>query len=219
MSREALKRKRKTEKMLSKCNVLVNPNLPFIEDSKNLQLRTPTKLVKRMMILNVIAAYASDPDSKENITKNQVLSYLRDYGLEDAVSDSEWDFLNKKRYTVSDRAPFTWGFEAVNILAWTLGLINDMNQVSTSCDVMQLMKVVTKRTVEEILETTNLKSTKHFLDILDYLYRYNWAIVQASLDKKNLPNNENPMIIHQRLYTLNWVVNPDIPWDEISVDS
>lgn len=219
VSREALKRKKRIEKRLLKLDVPVNPNLPIVEDSKNMQMRASTELVKRMMILNVTAAYASDPDSKNNISKEQVLSYLRDYELEDSVTKSEWEFLNKKKYTVSDRAPLTWRFEAVNILAWTLGLINSMSKVSKSCDVMQLMKVVTKRSIEDILVDVKIVSTKEFLDMLDFLYRYSWASVQALLEKRNLSNNENSEIIYQRLYTLNWIVNPDISWDDISVDS
>ena len=66
-----------------------------------------------------------------------------------------------------------------------------------------------------------MRPVDEILDAADLNYRYDWACVNARIDRKSLPCGLNESVVVERHKALNWLIGADgaEDWDKIVVNT
>jgi Domain of unknown function (DUF4272) len=214
ISDEALARKTRSEDVLRLQGVRINSNLPVIEATSEIRLRSLSETAYRTLALLTVALKGEglEPSILEKIVKS--------YGLEGHFTPKESAFLGIAAPSEADRAVFTWRYESASVLLWALGYIEALGKPSTICDVPRAVTIMKERSAEQFISDAKLRSVARILDEADLIYRYHWAVVDARLNGKPSPPEVDPDITYERHYALNWLIGyMDQEWDHISTDT
>lgn len=121
-------RKIETNKYLESKGIPICEHLPLVENSQEVILRKPSEIATRIMILTGIIDTAFDEDRKE------IVSWLKEINLWEGVSKFEKKYLTKKSLTKEDKITASWRTEAVNVLFWSLGMVEKLDESIEECD-------------------------------------------------------------------------------------
>ena len=116
-------------------------------------------------------------------------------------------------------ANMSWRAEALNVLAWVLGLYDSLQDAKTTVETSDLAATLTKFS-EARVEAVKpaLRSTVEILDALDLTYRLHWTTEDARLTGDSTPE-VSADIISERHYALNRLTGfnntPGTAWDDI----
>jgi hypothetical protein len=87
----------------------------------------------------------------------------------------------------------------------------------TICDVPLLVETV-RDTAD--LTKNGLHSANNILNEVDLIYRYHWAVRQASLDGEFAPGGLDVGVVQERHHALNWLIcYCDADWDDVGTDT
>jgi hypothetical protein len=212
---KAEERKRKTEEALAKLNVQINPNLPLMESEEDAQIRDAQSIAERCLVLYSLIAVAHE------VPRENAIELLKDNNLWTSVSPEEKAFFESASPSKKEVIKATWRAEALWVLLWSLGYIKKLDWPSEYCDVSRIQDIM-PNTEEGILQFRNvakLRSVSEILDELDFIYRIDWAVVDARIQGKVSPARINPSIVYERHCALNWLASNDIEWDDITTDT
>ncbi len=213
-SSEALKRKRRSLKILKNEDVPYIEHLPVIQDSSQTTIRSEEVVAKRAMALYAVVQRAEE-ESKERYKER-----LTQYHIEDAVTPEELAFAESgepEEYMVlrmSQRMESYW------LLLWALGFTKQLSRPRSFCHVTQAKQIIDSRSAHQFLLDASLKSKKELLDAADLHYRYHWAVVDAELYGRKPPAGLEPVVVYERHYALNWLINyRNLEWDHVTTDT
>jgi hypothetical protein len=117
-----------------------------------------------------------------------------------------------------DRAQFIWRYEAAWTLLWALGFVARLGRPDQVCNVEFVAKTMIETTTSRFIEESELRPTADILDQADLIYRYHWAVRDASLKGQKIPARLNADVALERHHTLNWLIL-DEEWDDVSIDT
>ncbi|MGN1107293.1 MAG: DUF4272 domain-containing protein, partial [Huintestinicola sp.] len=72
---------------------------------------------------------------------------------------------------------------------------------------------------EEFKSKCNPRDINEILDVLDLYYRYHWACVNKQIDPNTPINGLDPAVVTERRRGLEWLINDEDDWNEISLDT
>lgn len=209
-----MNRKEKSEAKLKELGIPINPHLPKIESEEEVKLRSPKEIADRAIVLCSVAACG------EGHAQQEAIDFLRERNLWDATTQKERDFLLNANINEQDRINFTWRYESLWVLLWSLGYIEELNYPSTICDVPQAVNIILNTPHEQFLRQAKLRSVSEILDEADLIYRYDWAVVEACTHNKEVPCELDPGVVYERHYSLNWLIGyMDQEWDNVTTDT
>lgn len=208
-------RKIETNKYLESKGIPICEHLPLVENSQEVILRKPSEIATRIMILTGIIDTAFDEDRKE------IVSWLKDTNLWKDVSKSEKEYLTKKSLTKEDKIASSWRTEAVNVLFWSLGMVDKLNEPIKECDLTKAHEGTKEKygSLDNFIKQSEIRSTEEILDQIDLIYRIHWAVRDAILNNRPYPNGYDPSIVYERHYALNWITCYQEDWDDITTDT
>jgi hypothetical protein len=214
---EALERKERTEQMIVSMGVSVNHNLPPILASSETNLRAPKEIAERLVALAICNFVAFD-----HLSGGQALNYLEGYHLLHLLSPQERTFLEKP--TRQRKMQETWKSEAIWVLLWALGKVDDLGSPASLCDLNAVAEadypVGPNKDPNTFIQA--VKSSRSFAEVLDtndLYYRLHWAVVDARLQEKEIAQLHGG-VVYERHYALNWLINyRNQDWDEVSCDT
>ena len=208
-------RKIETNKYLESKGIPICEHLPLVENSQEVILRKPSEIATRIMILTGIIDTAFDEDRKE------IVSWLKEINLWEGVSKSEKEYLTKKSLTKEDKIAASWRTEAVNVLFWSLGMVDKLNEPIEECDLTKAYEGTKEKygALHNFIKQSEIRSTEEILDQTDLIYRIHWAVRDAGLNSRPYPNGYNPSVVYERHYALNWITCYQEDWDDITTDT
>jgi hypothetical protein len=138
-----------------------------------------------------------------------------------ALTPKEQAFLNDAAPDQQQITNFAWRYEALWLLAWALGLVEELCYPSETCDVGILSKTLLALDEEALLKNVKLLPTETLLDALDLHFRLHWLVRQRQQDDK--PSNGemggsdlDPGVVLERHHALNWLVHHGgAEWDDV----
>jgi hypothetical protein len=212
LTEEQLKRKEKSEAFIKSHGIKTNENLPCIQDSSLVKVRSKGEIIHRIYALLIIAARG------EGVEKARLDKVIEDMNII-SLSPKEKLIYNKEELSQQDKAYATWRYESLNVLLWATGK-TEYSFPNEICDVPKIVELLMRSKKEEFVESCKVKSTNEILDELDKIYRINWACVDARIKGETPSEKINPSVIYERHYALNWLTNyNDQEWDEVSTDT
>ncbi len=210
---DARKRKKATERQLKSLGVSVPESLPPVVGEVEVLLREPGEVATRAQALMAIAVLGESHGAGDPIPVKDLEAKIP-AGVA-ALTRKERRFFTAKRPTKQDILDATWRYEALQVLAWTLGLVDELAFPSKICDVPALAKAMLK-SKDDLIPRARLVKPAKVLDALDLHYRLHWAVRQAELDKKKTPADLEQGVVAERHHALNWLVRfQDADWDDV----
>lgn len=211
---DAHDRKNRTTKQLQQLDIKVPRTLPPVISEVEVDMRLATDVAKRALALFIVAVRAESLATKDEIKISELKN--RAPLAFDALSQKESDFLLNSSPAQDEIINFSWRYEALNLLLWALGFLDDLALPTKICDVPKIARIMINKRNEDFISNAHLRSNLEILDALDLHYRLHWAARQANLDKKDVPANLNIGVIKERHYALNWLIRfEDNDWDEV----
>ncbi|MFN0278682.1 MAG: DUF4272 domain-containing protein [Pyrinomonadaceae bacterium] len=207
-------RKSHSEAICRQAGIPVNDWLPVIENEKNSRVRNPEEVAWRAMCLCLVAMKAT------GLEQQTVLEILEQFRLEEKLSPDETKFVFAKESSDQDDNKFSWRFESYATFLWALGYV-ELKNPDQLCDAENVVAILKNAGSPEVfIDQAEPRSHSSILDILDLVYRYDWACVEARLKGTDIIDKLHPGVIYERHYALNWLVNYfDQAWDDISTDT
>jgi hypothetical protein len=210
-------RKLASETLLHKRGIRINLQLPEIESSEEVQLRSADELFRRMIALWAVVGTAQQRDA----------AYIRDYivhhEMETWLSDREREFFFNDVRTDEDRAQFSCKSEALFFLAWCAGLVKQIEIPLSESSLKPIIALFPQEmeAPSRLQNAIRMRSKDAMLDWADLLYRAHWAVRHASLINKPVPANLSVVAVREWHQAVNWMIRYDDEdnWDCVQTDT
>lgn len=207
-------RKERSEQRLKELRIPINPHLPQIESEEEVTLRLPREVAQRAVVLATAVAYS------QGLGRSQALEFLDNWKLWEAVTPLEKAFFLDEHPAHQRLINFSWRVESLWVLLWALGLVEKLSFPSSVCDVQKTVEMVVEHSVEGFVNNAKLRPLAEILDEADWIYRLDWAVVDANLKGQALPGDLISGVVYERHYALNWLIGyMDQEWDEVTTDT
>ncbi len=218
LPRDARDRQVRSEEELGQFGVRTPATLPPVVSETEVVLRPASEVASRALALFVVALRAESLMCPElavsDLREKRPLAYR-------ALTPKECLFLNEEAPDQQQITNFAWRYEASWMLAWALGLVEELCYPSETCDVDVLSKILLGLEEEAFLANAKLLPTETLLDALDLHFRLHWLVRQDQQDGK-APDGEmggkdlNPGVVLERHHALNWLVQHEgAEWDDV----
>lgn len=210
---EQLSRRAKSIKAIRDMDLPVLEELPVIEDTHSVQLRSPEEIAKRCVATTFCAVRGESNDQK------LVDKLIKDYSASEYLSPKECRFLAQSKPSQQDLIDFAWRYECVHVFLWAMGERDSIAPANAICPVGDDMKLIQKRGPEKFVADAKRRPANEILDMADYYYRLHWAAVELRI--RNTPTNlVNEEVIRERVRALNWIIRAlNQEWDDVSTDT
>ncbi|MFX1575211.1 MAG: DUF4272 domain-containing protein [Promethearchaeota archaeon] len=116
---------------------------------------------------------------------------------------------------------FSWRAEAVYILLWVLNVL-DFNQIpSDERNLEQISSFLRNDNFFTKIspKDAQLRDSEEIFNMLEKVYRIHGEIRDAHINEEHVNPNHNISIIYEWHYSLNWVTNVNVEWDDITTDT
>lgn len=161
---------------LQQRSIPVFSGLLVIDDDDDVTLQSPQEVAKRVIVLFAVVLKANHAGEG---TSHRIMDSL---DLWAAASPKETKFLNSENPRKSECLERTWLVEAVWVLLWALGRIDNLNWPNQQCDVPLLIdKLRPLENDPEFITQSTLRCRSEILDAYDLTLRLHWAIRNALL--------------------------------------
>lgn len=211
---EGLERKLRSERILENEGVPIARSLPLIETTADLTPRTKEEVAYRAIVLLVAAAKA------DGLEQAEVEACITHFGIAQYISPKELKFFKNILPSYEDELEFDAGCEAAWTLLWALGYVESLGMPTHICDAAEAVGYIVGKSTVEFIAAARLRPLAEILDQADLIYRYDWAVVDAHINGRELPAGLEGIVVQQRHYALNWLIRyMDQEWDHISTDT
>lgn len=189
-------------------------HLPVIEDEHEVRFREAEEIALRAIALSVVAQKGETAD------QSLVEQLINRFDLNPHFTPNERVFIGDVAPTDDDRIQFTWRYEGVNVLLWAIGLVNQMDRPLHIMDMPKVLGVIRDYGREGLLAAAHRRTASEILDEADLIYRYHWAVRDASINGRPPPAGLEPDVVLERHYALNWLIGyADAEWDDVTTDT
>ncbi len=211
---DAEARKARSLAALQAMDVRTPASLPPVIGADELVLRPAEEVARRMLALFAVAVRAESLNGGEPMSPEQI--YARVPAAQAALSPRERAFMQDAAPEPQQIIDFAWRYEALALLQWALGLIDELPLPQAICDVPRTARIALEHPDEAYVVAARLRHASELLDALDLHQRLHWAVRQARLQQAEAPAGLEPGVIAERHHALNWLVGfEDKPWDEV----
>lgn len=190
--------------------------MKFPHDKESIDIpRTAEEVARRALVLSAVITVAYGASTRG------ILDWLVKEGLQDEISAREKEFLCG-RVSEQDRIDLTWRVEALQVLLWCINKVDSLSHISSQCDT-ELMKpaiVFPPESTAEFVSSSTLRDEEEIYYEYEKSYQAHWAIRDAQIYDKEMPDGVDPGVAYERHYAFNWVLGyMGQAWDEITTDT
>ena len=205
-------RKSRIERLLTSLNIPYIDHLPLIEESEA-RVRTPQEIAKRILVLMYLYYVSKKPQDRNN-----VIVFLKEQKLWDAVSSHEKELFTKD-LTGQEQINISWRKEAIWLLLWAINKVDILELPVEQVSISEIFERIPgfMEDTNEYIQYATCRRIPEILDLADLTYRLHWATGHTSLNGP-LTLNLNSGIVQARHYAINWVTYYEDDWDEIRTD-
>ncbi len=215
-AQNAILRKERSEKVLNKKNIKINPHLPVIEDETEAKIKSPEETVRRAVTALFATQIAMDFLNPESDVKESAAFFgemLERLGLSDEPTPEEKMFFalvnaNAPQPTEKFASDMAWRIEMVIPLLWACGIISeDMSYPDKMSEYIEQARVIAAcDNFDELMQKVNMRNPSKILDKADLLFRMDWACVDARLRGEIPSGNLNPDVVVEQHKGINWLI-------------
>lgn len=205
---------------LTSLNISTNDNLFCRYDDDNVTLKSLDEICKRALASFFAIQIACDINNdKYKESLDFFVPVIKKFGLEDELNSKEKRIVDGT-YSEQDVIDMDWEYETFWALLWSLGLIEDIKDASITCDCDKAMDLISSvKSLEDFKAKCQLRNIKEILDMEDLYYRYNWAINDKKVNEAAQIGNLSSSVVIERRRGLDWIIEPEKDWYNISLNA
>jgi Domain of unknown function (DUF4272) len=161
------------------------------------------------VILAIISEEPSNVDLKEQLFRPKLQNYF---------SLSEKNFYNNLNPLDEEISKFRWGYESSNVLAWSIGLIDELSFPDKIIDV----PIFVEKTMSTLGHWNKLsfRDTNIITQEADLNLRLLWNARQSYYVEHNqIPLSMDLRILEERQKAFNWLLGFYESWESVDVPS
>ena len=216
--------KEDADRMERNIKLMEKDKMPFYDkmevniSEKDVKIRKKWEIIRKVVAI-VITRIAAQTflEKKENMLKNLsdiIEIFEKKYQFKELLTKREREFLENKKENYQLNVEFYFRLETAQTLLWVLSIdkLPDLNNFS---DLAEIIEILENENLKSFARKCEIRSKNQILDVLDYMYRLNWANVEIKLNGYSRIVNES--ILYFTRLGLEWVVQSDIPMEEIVI--
>ena len=216
--------KEDADRMERNIKLMEKDKMPFYDkmevniSEKDVKIRKKWEIIRKVVAI-VITRIAAQTflEKKENMLKNLsdiIEIFEKKYQFKEFLTKREREFLENKKENYQLNVEFYFRLETAQTLLWVLSIdkLSDLNNFS---DLAEIIEILENENLKSFARKCEIRSKNQILDVLDYMYRLNWANVEIKLNGYSRIVNES--ILYFTRLGLEWVVQSDIPMEEIVI--
>ena len=208
-----LARKAKSIAMMKELGLPFTDQLPVVEDETSITPRSAEEISERVIAL-AIAAVKGEANDQQLVD-----SLITRFSARQLFTPAELAFITNPSPTPQELTDFTWQYECIHVLLWSLGHIEKLQPPNQICDVPAEVSIIRDLGREKLSSTAHPRRMTELLDQADYYYRLHWAAIELRLNGKS-SDKANEEIIDERHKALNWLIRyMGQDWDDITTDT
>ncbi len=212
-------RREKSNQIIQSKGITCFENLPFIEESSEVQLKDLDTICRRALASIIVIQLACEIKEGKDESHDFCTILLKKYGVKDDINEKEKRVIEGK-YSNQDLIDLDWEYEDYWALVWALGLIDDITDATDICDCDQAVHLALScKNLEEFKRSCNLRDVSDILDMLDLYYRYHWAVVEKQINPETKIGNLDSSVVIERRRALEWLFSEEEDWYHISLDT
>lgn len=206
-------RKERSEKVLKKHKILINPTLSRIKNEDETVLKTPEEIVKRGVTALLTAQIAIDILNDNNALESMKFfaPILDRFGLRGELTDDEKPYFDPElcvQIPQQEANEMQWRLEMCVSLFWACGFIKKLPYPAEMTDTTkQIFMLSVCKDFPDIMKNVKMRSLSEILDTTDLIYRMNWACVEARV--KNNPSIMGDLfsdVVWEQHKGFNWLI-------------
>ena len=219
--KSGVKRREESNNKIMKLGIECFPELPIIEESKDVKLKSVDDICKRAIASLLSIQLACDIIEGNNYeeSRDYFITFLRQFEVEDCLLPLEKKLFDGT-YTMADAVNVSWTYECYWALCWALGLINKMGFPKDVCNTKIAISFVSIcNSYNDFKKKVKLRDVEEILDMLDLYYRYHWATVENSMTGTTEIKDLNLEVVAERRRGLEWLIKKDKDWFDITLNT
>ena len=216
--------KEDADRMERNIKLMEKDKMPFYDkmevniSEKDVKIRKKWEIIRKVVAIVITRIVAQTfLEKKENMLKNLsdiIEIFEKKYQFKEFLTKREREFLENKKENYQLNVEFYFRLETAQTLLWVLSIdkLPDLNNFS---DLAEIIEILENENLKSFARKCEIRSKNQILDVLDYMYRLNWANVEIKLNGYSRIVNES--ILYFTRLGLEWVVQSDIPMEEIVI--
>ena len=210
---EAEERRAQSVAAVAALELPTNPGLPLTLSADGVLPRGVDEMADRAIAL-MLVAIKGERGHDESLT-----DYLERFGARAAFTPEEAAFIEDSAPEMQTRIDFSWRFECLHVLLWSLGYLNELDSPGQTADLGGEVTLVVDAD-ESFGQGAVLRSPSEFLDQADYYSHLLWAGRALRSAGEELPASVNYSVVYERLRALRWLVgHQGQSWDDVTLET
>jgi hypothetical protein len=202
----------------------------YVDDDSKALVQPARKVALRAMVLWAVALRA---EGLEWVKAQEIISK---WELREELSPCERDYLDNPSPDPNESRALVWRLESLWVMLWALGRIPHLPWPSSMCDVPALAKAMNQAEADaEFIHDASLIPIGELLDAQDLTLKIHWAIRDAWLNEKGLPEeldwrcedripvnlSSSAAVVQERHLSLNWILRfmEAENWDDVDTST
>ena len=220
MTDNDLERMKKNIERMKKDKLPYNEKMEVNISEKNVKIRKKWDIIRRIVAI-VVTRLAAETylEKKENGKKElaaMVDVFEEKYQFKQVLSEREKDFIENLSEDKDLNAEFYFRLESAKMLLWVLSIIDiEFQDFNTFCDISILINGIKNENLKSFARKCEIRSKNKIMDMLDYIYRLNWANVEIKMNGYERIVNES--ILYFSRLAVEWVVQDGKSMDDIVI--
>jgi hypothetical protein len=208
----ALERKHNTEIVLKQFNIVLNDQLPPLEEEADIVMKSPGEIAERIVVLTYLSCAGQQEHLREDI-----IEFLKSEKIWQSVSEQEKELFTKTELSDDDKTVIAWRSEAILFLLWTINKIESLSLPAEEVDMNEMFQVLPGffESTEKFISSASVRSASEILDQADFAFRFQWAARETDLNSETGLSSFpfNPGILYERYHAVNWVTGIEGEWE------
>ena len=204
----AQERKNRSITILQAQNVPYIEHLPFRYETEEVTPRDKKEVIERA-VCSFASIMCALSISKKEYTERDRVYMTQDflsakYNALELLTPMEQEVVVG---TISEAGAINaaWKYEAVWVLLWALGVVEELSFPNEICDCNLVMGTMRRfKGLEDFMANTTLRPIEEILQALDLHYRYHWAAVNARVNGSD-PAGIDEGVVMERRAGLEWL--------------
>lgn len=217
-------RQERSEKILTKHKVAINPNLPGNIDDEQ-RIKSPKEIVKRAVTAFITGQIAIDICNDNGALESAefFLPILERFGLADELTEDEKPYFDVNKcgsIPKDDAYQLQWRLEMCVVLFWACGFKKRLDYPDVITDTVKLTRVIGGcEDFPALMKLVKMRSADEIFDAADLLLRMDWACVEARMmNDPALQGDLLPDVVVEQHKGANWLISAygAEEWDSVA---
>lgn len=225
MLETSLTRKQRTEQLLKKHNIAINPNLPRIESEEEAKIKSPEEIVMRAVTAFITAQIAIDICNDNGALESVEFftPIMERFGLLGELTDDEVKYFDPAQcgnISRDEAYQMQWRIEMCVPLFWACGFMKELDFPDEMTDTVEQIHLIGGcGDFRELMSHVKMRTASEILDSADAAFRMDWACVEARLrNDASLSGSLNSDVVVEQHKGFNWLIGAydAEDWDNVA---